>query len=431
MSYRQVIDGCLSRQADDGLLDRKIFEQLIMRADASIDRLATLKADNALPLLACPGRRDDLAALAPLAQRFAAEFDDVIVLGTGGSSMGGQAILALTDTPSFAEPQGPRIHFMDNVDPHTIDLLARSVDFARTGMIVISKSGGTAETLSQFLVLSAAYIRAVGKDGFASRAVAVTEPDDSPLRKLATHFGLETVEHDPGLGGRFSVLSAVGALPAMIRGLAADDLRAGAAQVLDATLSSGGASAPAIGAAASIGLSALGYDITVMLPYIDRLAPFGLWYRQLWGESLGKRGKGTTPVRAMGTVDQHSQLQLYLDGPRDKMFTFLMLDVRGQGGRIDAELASAVDLDYLSGRRMGDLMDAEQRATVDTLSAAGLPTRTFKMDTLDERSLGALMMHFMLETIIAADLLGVDPFDQPAVEDGKILARDYLSRMKE
>jgi glucose-6-phosphate isomerase len=166
------------------------------------------------------------------------------------------------------------------------------------------------------------------------------------------------------------------------------------------------------------------------MPYIDRLAHFGLWFRQLWAESLGKEGKGTTPVRAMGTVDQHSQLQLYLAGPRDKMFTLVALDTAGQGETVAVDLAGDRELAYLAGRRMGDLLDAEQRATATSLIRNGRPTRIFRLTQLNERSLGALLMHFMLETIIAADLLGVNAFDQPAVEEGKILAREYLGRMK-
>jgi glucose-6-phosphate isomerase len=166
------------------------------------------------------------------------------------------------------------------------------------------------------------------------------------------------------------------------------------------------------------------------MPYVDRLAPFGLWYRQLWAESLGKDGKGTTPIRAMGTVDQHSQLQLYLAGPADKLVTLIMLDSAGQGQAVPPDLAGDRELAYLSGKRMGDLLEAEQRATAATLVRQGRPTRAFRLATLDEKSLGALLMHFMLETIIAADLLGVNAFDQPAVEEGKILARQYLGEMK-
>ena len=166
------------------------------------------------------------------------------------------------------------------------------------------------------------------------------------------------------------------------------------------------------------------------MPYADRLAAFGLWFRQLWAESLGKDGKGSTPIRAVGAVDQHSQLQLYLAGPRDKMFSLVTLDVAGSGGVIPASFADDPSLAYLAQRSLGDLLAAEQRATAESLVRNGRPTRVFRVGKLDERALGALLMHFMLETIIAAHLLGVDAFDQPAVEEGKVLARQYLSEMK-
>jgi glucose-6-phosphate isomerase len=166
------------------------------------------------------------------------------------------------------------------------------------------------------------------------------------------------------------------------------------------------------------------------MPYIDRLGPFGLWFRQLWAESLGKDGKGTTPIRAQGAVDQHSQLQLYLNGPADKLYTIIMGEARGQGPRYAKDqLGGDKALDWIAGRTLGDLLDVSQRATAETLARNGRPVRIIRVPTLDERSLGALMMHYMLETIIAADLLGIDPFDQPAVEEGKKLARQYLAEM--
>jgi glucose-6-phosphate isomerase len=165
------------------------------------------------------------------------------------------------------------------------------------------------------------------------------------------------------------------------------------------------------------------------MPYIDALGPFGLWFRQLWAESLGKDGTGSTPIRAMGTVDQHSQLQLYLAGPADKFYTLILVPQAGKGARVAPDLAEDQALSYLAGRTMGDLLEAEQRATLETLAANGRPVRALVLPRLDERAMGALMMHFMLETIIAADLLGVNPFDQPAVEEGKRLAREHLSGM--
>jgi glucose-6-phosphate isomerase len=166
----------------------------------------------------------------------------------------------------------------------------------------------------------------------------------------------------------------------------------------------------------------------VIMPYVDRLERFGAWFRQLWAESLGKEGHGTTPIDAMGAVDQHSQLQLYLAGPRDKLFTLILADPAGHGPVAKPEVAgpAAGPLDYLMGRSLGDLLAAEQRATVETLIRNGCPTRVMRFPSLNEEVMGGLMMHFILETIIAADLLGIDPFDQPAVEESKVLARRYL-----
>jgi glucose-6-phosphate isomerase len=167
-----------------------------------------------------------------------------------------------------------------------------------------------------------------------------------------------------------------------------------------------------------------------MMPYLDRLERFAMWYRQLWAESLGKQGKGTTPVRALGPVDQHSQVQLYLDGPKDKLFTFIFGPTQGAGARITPALtAGDAELAYLEGRTVGDLAAAEGKATATALSQSERPVRILRLPQLDAETLGALLMHFMLETIIAAHLMEVDPFDQPAVEQGKILTRQYLKDM--
>ena len=185
--------------------------------------------------------------------------------------------------------------------------------------------------------------------------------------------------------------------------------------------------APAVGAAVAFGLlGEHGATTTVLMPYAEALGPFGAWFSQLWAESLGKNGAGTTPAIAMGATDQHSQLQLYLDGPRDKMFTLVTLDRDGAGPAIPQGLSGDPELAYLEGRGLGDLMAAEQNATADTLIAGGHPLRRIALPRLDERALGGLLMHFMLETIFAAGLMGVDPFGQPAVEQGKQRAREYL-----
>ncbi|MGE0716185.1 MAG: glucose-6-phosphate isomerase [Alphaproteobacteria bacterium] len=422
-----AIDDSAAYGAAANAIDRAAFAARLEAGRGALERLRARRDDGSLPLLRLPGRRDDLPELAELAQRMRRRTTDVLVLGTGGSSLGGQTLYALADQ-GFGPPAGsPRIHFLDNIDPATFAALTAAVDFRRVRILAISKSGGTAETLMQLLTLLPHLEKAVGPEGVAERLVAVTEAADNPLRRLATRLGATVLEHDPKVGGRYSVLSLVGLLPTLIAGLDAAKVRAGAAAVLDAALAAEPADcAPLAGAALNVAHAEAGRPITVLMPYVDRLAHFGLWFRQLWAESLGKDGHGTTPVRAMGTVDQHSQLQLYLAGPADKLFTVIVARAAGKGDRVPAALARDEALGYLKGRRMGDLLDAEQRATAQTLARNGRPVRVFALDRVDERTLGGLFMHFMLETILAADLLGVDAFDQPAVEEGKVLAREYL-----
>ncbi len=431
MLYRHLTDTCLAAAIGDAGLSEDAFTRSLMAAAPAHDRLCQLVESGSLPFLSVATGVDDLAPLRPLADDWRGRFRDVVVLGTGGSSLGGQTLYALCDRGFGPAGGGPRLHFLDNVDPHTLAALLSAVDLRRTGVIAISKSGGTAETLAQALVLLPALAAAVGRDNLPAHVVTITEPKPSPLKALAERYGLTCFDHDPGIGGRFSVLSLVGLLPAMIVGLDVAALRRGAHEVLRATVEAGKveASAPATGAAIAVALlHERQVSQSVLLTYNDRLATFGLWYRQLWAESLGKDGTGTTPIRAMGTADHHSQLQLYLAGPRDKMFTIVMPEGAGQGPVIDAATARAVGIDSLAGHAYGDLLDAAARATAETLVRNGRPVRLIRIAALDEATLGALLMHFMLETIVAADLLGVNAFDQPAVEEGKVLAREYLTK---
>ncbi len=429
MIYRQSIDNCFADAIGPTGLDRVAYAAVLARAAPALEQLRAWRQSDGLPLLSLPDARADLEALAPIAKRFRAQFDDVVVLGTGGSNLGGRSLYALADAGWGPLPGTPRLHFMDNVDPHSFDALFGALTPARTGFLVISKSGGTAETLSQALTCFA-WLQGAGET-VSAHVVAIAEDADNPLRRLAGRHDVSMLDHDPGIGGRYSVLSLVGMLPALIAGIDAAAVREGAVSVLDQTMSADSPDdcPPAVGAAINVALAELcGVSATVLMPYSDRLAPLAQWFQQLWAESLGKGGKGTTPINATGTVDQHSQLQLYLDGPNDKLFTIVMTDVGG--APLDTGIAADPALDYLTGRSMGDLLDACQRGTMDSLAAAGRPVRTISVDAVDARSLGALMMHFMLETIVAAHLLEIDPFDQPAVEDGKQRVRRYLDEMK-
>jgi glucose-6-phosphate isomerase len=432
MLYQHDTKNCFADAIGDSGLNEESFALVLNETGAALDVIAQAYRDNSLPLLRLPEASEDIIALKPIAEKFRRDFDHVVVLGTGGSSLGGQTLCALADIGFGPRESSPTIHFLDNIDPDTFEALFRQVSVERTGFIVISKSGGTAETVAQFIVCLEALVENVGEGASAKQILMITEPGTNPMRQMAEKLGMAILDHDPGIGGRFSVLSVVGLLPAMIAGLDPLAVRAGANTVLQSALS---AKSPkecetAVGAAISISLfRESGATSTVLMPYADRLANFGLWFQQLWGESLGKDGTGTTPIPALGARDQHSLLQLFLDGPMDKMFTLLTLDVAGSGRPVSSAVSNDPSLDYLTGRTMGDLFAAEQDATAVTLAENGCPTRIIRLAELNEESLGALLMHFMLETIIAAHLLGVDPFDQPAVEAGKVLARRYLSEM--
>ncbi len=419
LPYRQDLSRC------SDLTGSRAFDRALAGAAEGLAALRGAYDDGSLPLLRLPETRSDLAMIEARAEHHREHADDVVVLGTGGSSLGGQALYALADSGFGPSGDSPRLHFLDNIDPHTFDHLFRSLDLSRTDFLVISKSGGTAETLLQFLVCLEALVDAVGRAGAAPHVTVIAEPGANPLRSLAGSWGFTVIDHDPGIGGRYAALTPVGLLPAVIAGLDPGALREGAHMVLHGSLNAAtpGASGPALGAA----LNAVSGRNTVVMAYADRLAPFTMWFRQLWAESLGKDGKGTLPVPAVGAVDQHSQLQLYLDGPDDKLFTVMTVDTAGRGRT--PPLIGDERLDWLAGRSMGDLLDAEARATVETLAQRGRPVRQLSLERLDETALGALMMHFMLETVLAAHLLGVDPFNQPAVEQGKALAREYLDAM--
>ncbi len=426
MPYSQDLTSCFADAIGARGLDRGDFASALDATAPVFAELAAAHDDGSLPLLRLPGERGDLVELTRVAARYRSRFDDVVVLGAGGSSLGARTLHALADRGFGPRAGSPRLRFVDNADPDTVDALFSALDPSRTGWLAVSKSGETAETVAQLLIV----LDALDAQGLAARGriTAVTEPGDNALRRLAAAHRMATIDCDRGIGGRYSALSAPGLLPAMIAGLDAAAVRDGASRVLGPVLAGAAPSQiPAAGGAALAValLRTRGIAQTVLMPYADRLFHFGFWFRQLWAESLGKDGTGTTPINALGAVDQHSQLQLWLAGPPDKLFTIVRLDHAGSGARMPAALAADPALGYLAGRTLGDLMDAEQRATVETLARCGRPTRVLRLRALDESAMGALMMHYMLETIVAARLLGIDPFDQPAVEEGKMVARSY------
>ncbi len=405
-----------------GAAPRALYDEALKSTEQALGWLKKARSEATLELLAVPGWHDDLRAAEPVAAKFRENSSDIVLFGIGGSSLGARALAALRPH----DAKGPRFSVIDNPDPFSFtDALAR-VDLKTTRFVAVSKSGTTAETLLQTLAAADAIEKAGGGKWLKDHFVIVTEPKPSALRAFAEQIGAPILDHPLGVGGRYAVLTIVGMFPALLMGLDAKALREGAAAVLENALS-GGASGPSAGAALHFALAKSGrLRETVLWPYADRLDIFGAWWRQLWAESLGKDGQGSMPISALGPVDQHSQLQLYLDGPGGALFTILTTDTKGAGPTAPRERAEALGLSYLAGKSMGDLVDAEARATAETLFKRGRPVRRIHVPKIDERALGGLFMHFMLETIVMARLMGVDAFNQPAVEEGKILARKYL-----
>jgi glucose-6-phosphate isomerase len=393
MAIQQSIDSALERNIGPHGASDKALNAALERAEGALDALR--KGD--LPLLQLPKIRADLPALRDIAARLVQGATDIVLLGTGGSSLGGQTLAQLAGhaVPGVGSLRAtPHLHFMDNLDGGTFEMLLKHLPHQTTRYVAVSKSGGTAETLMQTI----AALTAVKAAGLETRIpdifLGLTEPTKAGkrngLRDLLGKYRVPVLDHHTGVGGRFSALTNVGLLPAALLGLDISAVREGAGLALAPVLAKKKAAdvPAALGAALNVSLAATGKNISVLMAYADRLERFTHWYVQLWSESLGKNGKGTTPVAAL------------------------------------AKLAGEPDF---AGKTIGDLVAAEGRATAETLAKNGCPVRTINLARLDEESLGELLMHFMLETIIAAHLLGVDAFDQPAVEEGKVLAKKYLT----
>jgi glucose-6-phosphate isomerase len=435
MTINQSIDSALEKSIGPHGVAEAALGAALARTEGALDRLREHYAEGTLPLLRLPEKQDDLAQIRDAAKKLSDGATDIVVLGTGGSSLGGQTLaqLAFYNVPGVgALRSAPRVHFIDNLDPISLEAMLAKLPLATTRFVSISKSGGTGETLMQTIAALSALKRA-GVDPRGA-VLGISEPAKvgkrNGLRDLLGRHQVPMLDHDPSVGGRYSALTNVGLLPAAVLGLDIAALRKGALKALLPVLDKKPpAQVPAaVGAALAVALAETkAKSISVLMAYCDRLERFTHWYVQLWAESLGKDGKGTTPVGALGPVDQHSQVQLFIAGPRDKLFNVVTVGAKGLGPRMDAELAKLAGEAGFAGKTVGDLVAAEGRATAETLAKNGCPVRAFHIDTLDEAALGELLMHFMLETIIAAHLLGIDAFDQPAVEEGKVLAKKYLT----
>ena len=339
--------------------------------------------------------------------------DHLLTVGIGGSALG-----AATLTDALGE--GVDCRYLDNVDPVWIDSILADVDLSSTVVNVVSRSGTTAETLSNFLVVREAMERA-GVD-WTERTV-VTTGEAGNLRAMADQHDLPALDVPDGVPGRFSALSTVGLFAAEVAGVDLDALLAGAAAEADRLAGSLFESPAYAYGATTYALAERGATTNAMMPYAESLDRFAEWFAQLWAESLGKDGRGQTPARALGATDQHSQLQLYRAGPADKLVT--LVRPRGAADRAIPE-TDLEGLSYLGGSSLGELLDAEFRATEASLAAAGRENVRVEVDRVDEHGLGELLYGMEAATVLYGELAGVSTFTQPAVEWGKKAARGLL-----
>ena len=372
---------------------------------------------NNLPALNIVKDKDLLQSTKVQTEKFIKNKKKYVVFGTGGSNLGARALI----NTSINQPEN--ILFFDNIDPLFFQSQILKLDIETTGFVVISKSGTTPETLSQLgCVINIANEQSILNTLYENTMV-ITESKDSPLFNIAKKNNCLFLEHKNNIGGRYSVFSNVGMVPAIIAGLDVKKIHQGVLKIINQNN--------------FINLfkfaqifkfcKSNNFSSNVLMTYSDGLSYFGKWYLQLWAESIGKKNRGVTALHAMGTTDQHSQLQLYLDGPKDKFFTFIKSNYKNKGLSIDSQIMKAESVDYLTNKKMGDLMHAEQEATIDTFKLNNFKFREILIDSIDEESIGMLMANSMIETIAACIYFNVDPFDQPAVEQGKILTKKFLS----
>ncbi len=357
---------------------------------------------------------------------------DFVHVGIGGSALGPMALHRALNHPYYnalSERRGPRIHFAENTDPATLSAILDVADPEATWVNVVTKSGSTAETMANFLVIRGVLVDALGDFGFQGRMVATTDPEKGFLKEIADREDLITLPIPKDVGGRFSVLTPVGLLPAAVTGLNVDALLAGAAQCVDEVQEQGAEHPAVVGAAMHFLMdTARGRNVRVMMTYADALERLAAWFVQLWAESLGKDGKGSTPHGAVGTTDQHSQVQLYMEGPQDKVIEIVEVRDHPRDLEIPAAYEDLEGVGYLGGHTMAELLNVECDATRKALTEAGRPNATIRLGTVNEENLGYLLQALEIQTAVSGSLYGVNAFDQPGVEAGKQITYERMGR---
>jgi glucose-6-phosphate isomerase len=408
-------------------LDAKIEKSLIELESKGIEALERL---NKRCLSGELGFRDhkyteeELKEIEETASWIRSNAKDFVVLGIGGSSLGGKTILSsLSDRFSKKET---RVHFIDNVDPDLFNELLSSLDLSSTVFNVISKSGSTAETMSQFLIVYKELSNKLGKEEAVKRIILTTDPKKGALRPLVSSMGFKAFKVPENIGGRFSALSDVGILPSAVAGINIRELLQGAEfWAKDSKTRSLKDNITLKYSLIKYLHYKMGKNCSVIMPYSTKLSDLSFWYVQLWAESLGKKGFGQTPIPATGATDQHSQLQLFMEGPKDKFITFIGVEKPKKDLSIPKFDTDVEAFSYLSGHTMNELIRAEMLSTEQALFENAVPSIRIELPVIDAYKLGALFMFFQISVAITGELMDINAFDQPGVE----LSKKYTYKM--
>ena len=448
LDYRNVMATAVG---DANGLTQAELDAIAPKAASEIERIWTEHAAGDQKWIDLPDNMALVDEINAFADDNRSKYDDFILIGIGGSSLGAiSAIQALAHPFRNLLPAdqrgGPRFFVLDNPDPEKVSATLSTVDLSRTLVNVVTKSGQTAETMANFLVAQDALERAVGKERARDQIVATTDPESGLLRKLADQEGYRTFPVPPGVDGRQTVLSAVGMLPAALCGVDIGGMLEGAAAMRNRCKSTDifDNAAALFAAIAYLSDTEKGKSMLVMMPYADALFGIADWFRQLWAESLGKRVgtdgnevfAGQTPIKALGAIDQHSQIQLYPEGPNDKLLCLTGVEQYRAEVTIEGTPAGIPDLDYLNGAELGTLLDRERIATAWALTEAQRPNLMLTIPTVDAGIVGEFYFMHEFQTVVAGGLYGVNPFGQPGVEAGKnatyaLMGREGYEELRE
>ena len=433
LDYSNVMD---TNIGDDQGFTQKDIAGLIPNGSAILNNLIEQTEKGKLGFLSLPDNLKLVDEISDYAKVIKNRYDAYVHIGIGGSALGPIALQNSLRDSYYNLDNKPKMFFPDNVDPDWLHELLQQIDVSKTLFHVVSKSGGTAETAATMLYFVKHLKENLG-DHFYKNLLFTTDPVDGLLNQIAREYPIKCFRIPPNVGGRFSVLTAVGLISAAIAGIDIKELMNGAREMAQICRNEDLEKNPAfIYAAIHYLYMKKGKNISVMMPYSNKIRDLADWYRQLWAESLGKRTDnngntvetGQTPVKALGTTDQHSQVQLYVEGPNDKVITFLEVEKFKINEALENHFEYIPEFDYLSCKTLGELINSEKKATEIALTNNNRPNLTIKFPEVNERTIGQFFMLLETATAFTGGLLNINTFNQPGVEEGKIATYALMER---